>query len=70
MSEVATNKPGRKRCRTSIASRAREIGVNRSTLLRWMQDGMGPKAIQVGRRVFITDDAWDAWQQERAVALS
>lgn len=69
MGETATESK-RGRCRTSIAERAREVGVNRSTMYRWIQDGIGPEAIEVGNRVFITDDEWAAWKKKRSARLS
>lgn len=55
---------GKRERRTSIAARARELGVHRATLKRLIDDGEGPSFIRLGRRtICIPDDKWESWKR-------
>lgn len=55
---------------TSLSARARELGVDRGTLKRWMDKGIGPVGLDVGGTIIIPPQSWEEWKRKHSTALS
>ena len=39
--------------------------ITRATFYRWQEQGLTPRTMKIGRRVYITNDSIKEWQLER-----
>lgn len=51
----------------TIPEFCRRYNITRATFYRWQEQGLTPRIMKVGRRVYITDEAIRDWQLSRMV---